>query len=83
MKATSGRKMDPAFVGAIEKVRPAVLLLENVRGMMYRGRWYFVEIIERVHDLGYLVEYRLLRDTAPRASCLRRSAQESLPGKWA
>ena len=50
----------PAFISAVEKVRPKVLLFENVRGMLYKNRWYLDEILGRFTDLGYTVSCELL-----------------------
>ena len=30
----------PAFIAAVEKVNPDIFLLENVRGLLYRNKWY-------------------------------------------
>lgn len=51
----------PAFVAAVARVRPAVFLLENVRGTQYRHRAYFETVLADLRGLGYEVEARLLR----------------------
>ncbi|WP_204105351.1 MULTISPECIES: DNA cytosine methyltransferase [Spirulina sp. CCY15215] len=33
---------------------------ENVRGLLYRNRWYFDEIIQELRQLNYIVEWKLL-----------------------
>lgn len=50
----------PAFIAAVERLRPALWLFENVRGLYYRNRWYLEEITARLAALGYTVEARLL-----------------------
>jgi len=50
----------PAFVGAVEAIGPELWLFENVRGMMYRNKWYFDEVVERLRGIGYVVEARLV-----------------------
>lgn len=50
----------PAFVSAVKKVQPDIWLFENVRGLMYRNKWYLEQIIEALEDLGYIVEAQLL-----------------------
>ena len=50
----------PAFIAAVEKVKPEIFLFENVRGLMYKNKWYLEQIVGRLHDLGYVVEWRLL-----------------------
>jgi DNA (cytosine-5)-methyltransferase 1 len=49
----------PAFIGAVERLRPALFLFENVRGMLYSNRAYFDEIIASLSTLGYVLSYRL------------------------
>lgn len=50
----------PAFVAAVERLRPALFLFENVRGMLYSNRKYFDEILQALGDLGYTVSFKLL-----------------------
>ena len=50
----------PAFVSAIQRLRPEIWLLENVRGMLYRNRPYFEEIVQKLRALDYIVEVKLL-----------------------
>lgn len=50
----------PAFIAAIEQVRPAVFLFENVRGLMYRNRWYLDDIASQFREMGYAVDWHLL-----------------------
>lgn len=50
----------PLFIDAIKKVKPAMFMFENVRGLLYSNRWYLEVIIEELQSLGYTVEYKLL-----------------------
>ncbi len=50
----------PIFVEAIKKVDPDIWIFENVRGLLYRNKRYFEEILDRLKELNYVVEYRLL-----------------------
>ena len=50
----------PAFLSAVDRYRPAVVLIENVRGMLYQNRSYFAQIRKSLARLGYLVEWKLL-----------------------
>jgi len=50
----------PTFISCIEKVQPDIWLFENVRGLLYRNRWYLDETTKRLAALGYVVEPRLL-----------------------
>ena len=50
----------PAFLSAVERYQPRVVVFENVRGMMYRNRAYLGTIVARLNELGYLTESRLL-----------------------
>ncbi|MBW4039394.1 MAG: DNA cytosine methyltransferase [Acidobacteria bacterium] len=50
----------PAFISAVEKLHPRLWMFENVRGLMYRNRWYLDEVIQRLERLGYVVDVKLL-----------------------
>lgn len=50
----------PLFIDAIRKVKPAMFMFENVRGLLYSNKWYLEVIIEELQNLGYTVEYKLL-----------------------
>ncbi len=49
----------PTFISAVKQVRPKIFLFENVRGMMYRNKWYLEQIIEELQALGYIIEYKM------------------------
>lgn len=50
----------PIFLSAIRQLEPEVLLFENVRGMLYKNKWYLKEVIEELEKLGYYASYALL-----------------------
>lgn len=50
----------PIFLSAIRQLDPEVLLFENVRGMLYKNKWYLKEVIEELERLGYYINYALL-----------------------
>jgi DNA (cytosine-5)-methyltransferase 1 len=50
----------PAFISAVEQLRPELFLFENVRGLLYRNRWYLSEVIAKLEPLGYVVDFQLL-----------------------
>ncbi|NEQ96472.1 MAG: DNA cytosine methyltransferase [Cyanothece sp. SIO2G6] len=50
----------PAFIAAVEQLNPSVFLFENVRGLLYRNKWYFGQIKDKLEKLGYIVEAQLL-----------------------
>lgn len=56
---TDSRDGFPVFIDAVEKTNPDIWVFENVRGLLYRNRHYFDEIIARLKRLNYIVEYRL------------------------
>ena len=50
----------PAFLSAVERYRPRLAMFENVRGVLYRNRAYFEEVLDALTALHYVVDYRLL-----------------------
>ena len=50
----------PAFLWAVARYSPAVVVFENVRGMRYRNEVYFNGITARLASLGYRVDWALL-----------------------
>lgn len=50
----------PIFLSAIKQLNPEVLLFENVRGMLYKNKWYLQEVIAELEKLGYQINYALL-----------------------
>ena len=50
----------PAFLSAVDRYRPEVVLFENVRGMLYQNKSYFAQIRKTLVRFGYLVEWKVL-----------------------
>ena len=50
----------PIFFSAIKQIDPEVILFENVRGMLYKNKWYLKEIIEELEKQEYYLSYSLL-----------------------
>ena len=50
----------PIFLSAVRQLNPEVVLFENVRGMLYKNKWYLQEIIAELQALGYKLDYALL-----------------------
>lgn len=50
----------PIFMDAVKKVKPKLFLFENVRGLLYKNKWYFDEIKKEFEDLGYKIDYKLM-----------------------
>jgi DNA (cytosine-5)-methyltransferase 1 len=50
----------PVFISAVDQLKPKIWMFENVRGLLYRNRWYLDEIVSKLEGMGYLVEFHLL-----------------------
>ncbi|BDA69705.1 DNA-cytosine methyltransferase [Calothrix sp. PCC 7716] len=50
----------PIFINAVKTLNPEIWLFENVRGLLYKNKSYFDEIVETLQDLGYIVNWELL-----------------------
>ncbi|NEO99275.1 MAG: DNA cytosine methyltransferase [Symploca sp. SIO2E9] len=50
----------PIFLSAVKRLRPEIWLFENVRGLLYRNKWYLNEITQVLQSLGYVIEIKLL-----------------------
>ena len=50
----------PIFISAVKKIKPEIFLFENVRGLLYKNKWYLDEVVKILEDLGYIVEHKLL-----------------------
>lgn len=50
----------PAFISAVRRLRPAIFVIENVRGLFYRSRPYLNEVTQALVELGYRVDVRML-----------------------
>jgi DNA (cytosine-5)-methyltransferase 1 len=50
----------PIFVSAVNKLNPKIWMFENVRGLLYKNKWYLDEIVNHLQSLGYIIETQLL-----------------------
>ncbi|MET4081641.1 DNA (cytosine-5)-methyltransferase 1 [Pedobacter sp. UYP30] len=50
----------PIFLSAVKQLNPEVFLFENVRGMLYKNKWYLREVIGELESLDYHIDYGLL-----------------------
>jgi len=50
----------PAFIHAVESVKPRLWMFENVRGLLYQNKWYLEKIVDRLARLGYSIEVKLV-----------------------
>jgi DNA (cytosine-5)-methyltransferase 1 len=50
----------PSFLDIVERVNPAIVLIENVRGMAYRNKGYLGQVLMELENLGYLTSSKLL-----------------------
>lgn len=50
----------PVFIHAVQTLNPEIFVFENVRGLLYRSKSYFDEILRRLKALGYVLEYQVL-----------------------
>lgn len=50
----------PIFISAIRRLNPDIFVFENVRGLLYRSRAYFEQVLTELRALNYIVEYELL-----------------------
>lgn len=50
----------PIFISAVKLLNPEIFMFENVRGMLYKNKWYLKEVIYELESLGYYIDYGLL-----------------------
>lgn len=50
----------PIFIDAVKQVQPRFFMFENVRGMLYKNKWYLEQVIDALEELDYTVEFRML-----------------------
>lgn len=50
----------PIFINAVERCRPQIAIFENVRGILFRNKTYFEEIVLALRNLNYIVEWEIL-----------------------
>ena len=50
----------PIFLNAVDRIRPKIAIIENVRGALYRNKDYMRSVVRELERFGYMVESRLL-----------------------
>ncbi len=50
----------PIFLAAVKQLEPEVVLFENVRGILYKNKWYLHEVVDTLEEFGYHMQYDLL-----------------------
>jgi DNA (cytosine-5)-methyltransferase 1 len=50
----------PTFISAVRQAQPDIWMFENVRGLLYRNKWYLDTVIAELETLGYVVDFKLL-----------------------
>jgi len=50
----------PIFLSAVRRLDPVFFLFENVRGMLYKNKWYLKEVMGELEGMGYHIHYSLL-----------------------
>jgi len=50
----------PIFLSAVKQLNPEVFMFENVRGMLYKNKWYLKEVIDELEGLGYNLDFSIL-----------------------
>jgi DNA (cytosine-5)-methyltransferase 1 len=48
----------PAFTAAVERLRPKLWIFENVRGLLYKNRWYLDQIIQKLQPFDLALRTR-------------------------
>ena len=51
----------PIFLDAVKRIRPKIAIMENVRGLLYRNKDYLRLAVQKMEDLGYAVDVRLMK----------------------
>ena len=50
----------PVFLDAVDRIRPKIAIIENVRGVLYRNKDYLRSVVRDLERFGYAVETRIL-----------------------
>jgi DNA (cytosine-5)-methyltransferase 1 len=50
----------PIFISAVRQAQPDIWMFENVRGLLYRNKWYLQEVVAELESLGYRTHIDLL-----------------------
>ena len=50
----------PVFLDAVDRIRPKIAIIENVRGALYRNKDYLRSVVRDLERFGYSVETKIL-----------------------
>lgn len=50
----------PIFINAVQQIKPQIWMFENVRGLLYKNRWYLDLILSRLSSFGYQIAFHVL-----------------------
>ena len=50
----------PVFLNAVDRIRPQIAIVENVRGALYRNKDYLRSVVRDLERFGYTVETKIL-----------------------
>ena len=51
----------PIFIDAVNRIRPKIAIIENVRGLLYRNKDYLRSVARELERFGYTVDARILK----------------------
>jgi len=51
----------PVFLDAVNRIRPKIAIIENVRGLLYRNKDYFRLVAKELERFGYSVDARIVQ----------------------
>ncbi|MDE3187329.1 MAG: DNA (cytosine-5-)-methyltransferase [Acidobacteriota bacterium] len=51
----------PIFLDAVNRIRPKIAIIENVRGLLFRNKDYLRQAVSELERFGYSVDVRLLQ----------------------
>lgn len=78
----------PIFISAVKQAKPEIWMFENVRGLLYRNRWYLDQVMEALESLGYYISFELLNavdygvpQNRERIICIGHKKSFSFPSK--
>ena len=55
------RNCFPIFIDAVNRIRPKIAIIENVRGLLYRNKDYVRSVARELERFGYTVDARILK----------------------
>lgn len=60
MGNADGRNGFPVFLDAVRRVAPRLVIIENVKGMLFRAKKYLRSVICELEEMGYNVQTKIL-----------------------